>query len=579
MTIELKHMKKLLLFTAALGLFSGAFAKKVKFQVDMTGKTVNANGVSVAGDFQKAAGSPNDWTPGATVLTKVGTTDIYSIIVDIPAGRYYEFKFINGNTWGDAESVPALSQKGHPNNGESNTNRWFFIDSTANDTTNIPAFLFGGNAPAGQYAVRFAVDLSKEPAVSNKGVHLAGSLQGWNPASTSMSNLYTSNKLYEVIVCLAAGSYEYKYVNGNDWNSPSVPESVPSGCAVNGNRGVTVATADQALPKVCFGSCTACPAAPLPKYNITFRVDMTNSNCDGGYDSVTVAGGKLPGAWGSGTTLNQVGTSKEYSKTIQMDSGEVEFKFRYHKGGNTNWEGIANRVMSFKSDSTIALHCFSTTSACVPKPAPSSITFKVDMSNEVPDAQGRIYVMGTFQSPNWQAGALRLKPVTGEPGKFSITVNNICPGSFNYKFLNGDSSLQASEETFPDTNSRACVDPNGLGGFNRKYTRTDTNAVVLGYVFNKCAIIAPVGLNKITGAFNQVVLYPNPTKEFAILNLNSVKGEVNVLVADITGRVVKNITTKATEIKLLKEELGHGLFFVRLTGNNGETRVMKLIVQ
>ena len=48
MTIELKHMKKLLLFTAALGLFSGAFAKKVKFQVDMTGKTVNANGVSVA---------------------------------------------------------------------------------------------------------------------------------------------------------------------------------------------------------------------------------------------------------------------------------------------------------------------------------------------------------------------------------------------------------------------------------------------------------------------------------------------------------------------------------------------------
>jgi hypothetical protein len=306
---------------------------------------------------------------------------------------------------------------------------------------------------------------------------------------------------------------------------------------------------------------------------------MTNSDCDGGFDSVTVAGGKLPGAWGSGTTLSQVGTSKVYSKTIQMDSGEVEFKFRYHKGGNTNWESIANRLMTFQSDSTIALHCFSTTSACVPKPAPSSITFKVDMSNEVPDAQGRIYVMGTFQSPNWQAGALRLKPVAGEPGKFSITVNNVCPGSFNYKFLNGDSSLQASEETFPDTNSRACVDPNGLGGFNRKFSRTDTNAVVLGYVFNKCATIAPVGLNKVTGVFNQVVLYPNPTKEFAILNLNSVKGEVNVLVADITGRVVKNINTQATEIKLLKEELGHGLFFVRLAGNNGETRVMKLIVQ
>jgi len=56
-------MKKLLLATAALAMFTGAFAKKVKFQVDMTGQTVSANGVHVAGNFQAAAGASGDWKP------------------------------------------------------------------------------------------------------------------------------------------------------------------------------------------------------------------------------------------------------------------------------------------------------------------------------------------------------------------------------------------------------------------------------------------------------------------------------------------------------------------------------------
>ena len=74
-------------------------------------------------------------------------------------------------------------------------------------------------------------------------------------------------------------------------------------------------------------------------------------------------------------------------------------------------------------------------------------------------------------------------------------------------------------------------------------------------------------------------MYPNPAKEFATLNLSSVKGEVNISVIDITGRVLKSIQTESKEVKLSKEELGNGLFFVRLTGANGESRVLKLIVQ
>lgn len=566
-------MKKLLLFTAALGMFSGVFAKKVRFQVDMSGQTVSTNGVHIAGDFQSEVGVPGgDWQPGATSLSKVGSTSIYSIVVDIPAGRFYEFKFINGNNWPDAENVPALNQKGHPNNGQSNGNRWFYIDSLANDTTDLPAYLFAGSAPAGKNAVRFAVDLKNE-TVASDGVLIAGDFTNWGSGQRPMTSLY-SDKVYEYIAILDTGmTYGYKFKNGDaGW------ESVPSTCATNGNRTV-VSNASKAETKVCFNSCTACPAAPLPRYDVTFRVDMSNSNCDGGFDSVTVAGARSELTnWGSGVKLNQVGSSNVYSTVIELDSGEVKFKFRFHKNGNTNWEGGGDRTYVLKQDSVLAANCFGSSSPCVPKPAPSRITFKVDMSNEVPDPQGRIYVMGTFQTPNWQAGALRLNPVAGEPGVFAITVNNVCPGSFNYKFLNGDSSLQASEETYPDTASRACLEPNGLGGFNRKYTRTDTAAIVLAFVYNKCATIS-VGLNKVSGAFSEVVLYPNPAQEFATLNLSSVKGEVTLTVVDIAGRVLKNMQTQASEVKLSKEELGNGLFFVRLTGTNGESRVMKLIVQ
>ena len=185
-------MKKLLLFTAALGLFSGVYAKKVKFQVDMTGKTISSNGLHIAGNFQAAAGASGDWMPAATAMTNGGSGNIYSVIVNIPAKARYEFKFINDNNWGSGEeAIPTINQVGSAINGGSNGNRWIYVDSTANDTTIFPAVLFSGSAPAGLHAVRFAVDMKNE-TVSSKGVHIAGSLQGWNPASTSMSNLFNN---------------------------------------------------------------------------------------------------------------------------------------------------------------------------------------------------------------------------------------------------------------------------------------------------------------------------------------------------------------------------------------------------
>ena len=79
---------------AALVATTGAFAKKVKIQVDMTGQTISANGVHVAGNFQ-------GWSPSATALTKEGSTDLYSTVVDINAMQVILLSFQNIKTLPD----------------------------------------------------------------------------------------------------------------------------------------------------------------------------------------------------------------------------------------------------------------------------------------------------------------------------------------------------------------------------------------------------------------------------------------------------------------------------------------------
>jgi mRNA-degrading endonuclease toxin of MazEF toxin-antitoxin module len=576
-------MKKLLLSLMAVATLGVVQAKKVKFQVDMTGQTVSVNGVSVAGDFQTASGQGKDWTPGAGGLTQEGTTNIYSRVYDIPERAIYRFKFINGNDWDGAnnsvESVPAISQKGHSNNGGGDDNRWFFNDSIADDTTVLAAILFSGSAPAGKYAVRLAVDMQKEASISANGVHIAGNavMPNWTPAANNMANLFSNNKVYEYIAYVSAGTYAYKFVNGNAWGSD---ESVPSGCAVDNNRQVIVSTADIAATKVCYNSCVACPTAPIPTYSLTFQVDMSNSDCDGVYDSVTVAGaGPRLTKFGSGIKMMEIGTSKIFAITVDsLDSGEVNFKFRKHKNGNTGWEGGDNRILTLSEQDTVDLTCFGlrVVGNCVSKPAPSSITFKVDASNETID---KIYVMGTFQTPNWQSGALRMSPTPGQPGVFEVTVNNICPGTFNYKFVNGDSSNSAFEENFPDTANRGCVEPSGVGGWNRTYTRNAATPVTIYYVYNTCTAGSSVGINEVSLS-NTFKVFPNPAQSYTMVEFNDNTSLHTIVLMDIAGKTIQSYTNYTQNSLLINtDELSKGLYFIKASNTRNESVTSKLIVR
>ncbi len=242
-------MNKLAFATVAICLANIAVAKKVKFSVDMTGQTIMNTGIHVAGDFQVAAGFAGDWDPAATSMTKeTSDTNIYTVVVDIPAFKKYEYRFVNGDQSYEVEIIPEPSRVGY----DFNDNRWLYVDSLRNDTGFVGAIRFGENAPAGLRLIRFKVDMRKNMPVDSKGMHVAGGFQGNNPAETRLYSF--GNELYEIIQYVSKGTFNFKYVNGN---SAAGYESVPTDCNVAGNREVIVSS-DTVLDVVCFASCGSC---------------------------------------------------------------------------------------------------------------------------------------------------------------------------------------------------------------------------------------------------------------------------------------------------------------------------------
>lgn len=258
-------MKKLFFFFFLLSSIILS-AKKVKFAVDMSGQIINPLGIHVTGDFQTAAGYiGGNWTSATLMNQEVSDTNIYSIVVDIPAFAKYEYKFMNGDQFYEAEFVPLESRVGY----NFNDNRWIYVDSLANDTTFVGAIRFGGNAPRDKKLIRFYVDMANE-IVSSNGVHVAGDFQNWNPVNTILYN-FDSSSVYELICYVdSLSSYEYRYYNGN---AIADSENVPSVCAVNYNRQFTSFN-DSMMPIICFSSCGACITTAIPSKIISSDFEL-----------------------------------------------------------------------------------------------------------------------------------------------------------------------------------------------------------------------------------------------------------------------------------------------------------------
>ncbi len=559
-------MMKKFYFLLAAGLVSTlgfAQLRSVTFQVDMGTAIVSADGIHAAGDWQDTAGFGGNWNPDTTLLSKVGTTNIYSVTVNVPDGKW-RFKFINGKGWSNVEGVPADNQV-----GGGDDNRFAHITK---DTT-LAAVQFAGWSPAGLKLMRFQVDVAQQTGVTS--VSAAGDWQvaaGYpSDWSSTSSELFVTNPntptIYENIYYVVADTFAYKFItNGSNW------EGVPSACVVNGNRQIIVGNNPNVPGVVCYGMCVPCPTAPIPTYQLTLMVDMQNHLACNTMDSLDVAG-TLNG-WGGGDLLIDQGNSI-WATTITVDSGEVQFKFRSFAGGNTGWEGVPNRIFNLAKDDTLRA-CFNVDGLggfCTPIPAKSDLTFEVDMATwgGSIDTAG-VFLMGDFT--NWEAGAMKLTPKGA--GIYEITLTDFCPGGLFFKFVNGtpDPGNNANQENAGLDST--CAVPNGLGGWNRVYIRQDANPHTLKYIFDSC-VGATIGIGE-EFSNEVIVISPNPISDYAVVKLSD-KGLYNITVLDMAGRLVKTINNVNGQVIIEKGNLNAGIYIMMISDEHGAVNSSKFIIE
>lgn len=114
--------------------FNGCISR-LRLAVNMVGQEVAPEGVHVMGDFQEAAGFPQDWDPGAVALQDQNQDGTYEIELVVPPGNY-QYLFVNGNTASAAENLPGgCTVPG----GNGSRNRAFTF-AAGNGSPSVPCF-------------------------------------------------------------------------------------------------------------------------------------------------------------------------------------------------------------------------------------------------------------------------------------------------------------------------------------------------------------------------------------------------------------------------------------------------------
>lgn len=319
-----------------------------------------------------------------------------------------------------------------------------------------------------QVDVTFQVDMSQQ-SVSPDGVTVAGDFQdeAGYPADWAPGVIFLTEGtpgIYSVTVQLPAGTYAYKYVNGIAWGQD---EFVPGGCAVGGNRQLTVGTDPVVLDAVCYGSCVVCAA---PEAEVTFQVNMADQDVTAG---VFIAGSFQ--SWNPTASQMTLSHDAVYSFTTMLTVGDY-FEYKFING--SNWENVpggcaqnGNRFLTVPEGGvTIDPICYG---ACVDCAAPEvEITFQVDMNNETISPDG-IHIAGSFQS--WQPGNTPMTDAGN--GVYTYTTSLPIGDYIEYKFVNGNSWDAPQPEQVPDE----------CGTYTNRYlTVPDFNTILNPVCFASC---------------------------------------------------------------------------------------------
>jgi predicted lipoprotein with Yx(FWY)xxD motif len=601
------QMKKIYAFLIA-GIFAfGAKAQtSVTFSVDMSNQTVSANGVHIAGNFNdnNGDGTPenaayNNWDPAAIALMDMGN-GIWSVELSLVPGTY-EFKFINDNAWGADEAAPTACSV-----SDSNSNRQIMVGEAAQTFGPV---CFAECAACGTSVVRFRVDMSLVDADEDgtpgeagediwpAGVSVAGNFQNpdadgdgsgdWTPGLVWLTD-EDGDMIYEGEYNVGAmASITYKFINGDSWLLPN--ENVSGDCSDGSGNRLNAISGSVVLPAVCWSACGSC-VAPTP---VTFSVDMSLQTLVGngvhlagsfgssGYDQWNPGGIEMLDGDGDGI----------YSVTLNLQQGDYNFKVVNGNGWdapnvNENIPGECaiggnNRGLTVGTDPIELAFCYGQcTAACISDPDPATVTFRVDMSNEVVAAEG-VYMISGSTNPAWQAGATQMTDGDGD-GVYECSVLISGPASVLYKFVNGAVNNPVNEEgvaTATSTGIEACGLPNGLGGFNRALNRSGVDETLEAICYNSCAACI-VNVEE-EEAVSNLSIFPVPANDVLNIRFNNQNSQSVVInLVNNVGQIVRNVNlgtvTGVSNVEMNVNNLSSGVYVVQIS--NGNSSVVRQIV-
>ncbi|MBA65778.1 MAG: hypothetical protein CMG55_08260 [Candidatus Marinimicrobia bacterium] len=320
----------------------------ITLNLDMRNHDVSDDGVHVAGSFQ-------GWDPGATELHDPDMDGIFSVDIEAEAGDTLYYKFINGNAWGNDESVTDPVCGGA---GGFGSDRWLVVPD---ENTVLPPACFGECLSCDESYVVFHVDMEEVETISPDGVFLGGGVF-W-PNFHPMTLVEGEESIYMIKVPLPEGEHYYKFNNGgNDAGYEDGGNLTAEGCGAGdwGDRVISVGEEDTMTPPFCFSSCYTCGGDPV-EANVTFQADMTtllSQGWDANTHFMELRGGI--NGWGAGDVFQEDLTDPNlytFTKTIMAAPGSMhEWKFKANPDENFNnggWETAANRVFEFTGEDLI----------------------------------------------------------------------------------------------------------------------------------------------------------------------------------------------------------------------------------
>lgn len=254
--------------------------QRVVFQVDMKNEDVNADGVRVAGSYQKAAGMAADWTPSDDNAKCKAVGDMHYLVAFLPDGDY-SFKFVNGKTgWESLASDRTLKVAG----------AGVITKHVCFGKTDTCALI-----PKYKRDVKFmVVDGNYQNSFKLTNVKFKGSLSGWSDFVANDSGLRGDAMANDGIW---SASYPQVLTGSYEWG------------ATAGAAGTWIIKGPNRTFKLNYtdGSITGDTVYTIPKLgsllDVTFSVDMSDTIVSA--DGVWLAGNFQP----------------------YMDTAQVEWKF------------------------------------------------------------------------------------------------------------------------------------------------------------------------------------------------------------------------------------------------------------